>query len=387
MRGMLRSAAVLLFVATVVSAQGQTITFFLSSPASGLNVHGTSSAFGVRASGPGGSHLAVAPLAAGMNEPQLAPALIAAAAQAQIGLQHAQSSPSSGLFTIASVEGALPSRGCIVGTDDTAVTGLVGEITGGGTTKFFGGALPLANASAPTSGVVTIEVIGRSTTDGHVFGVTTQLQVTAGESAASLNLRIRNDLIAKGCTLFNITLPSFAAPNSFLHGIGVDRFVGQGSQAGHQFRVSKMFLARSGGAARALPLAIGLGWFPTGGFAEYGSGFAAAGKQPYVHGSGAFAPGTSHAVTVEFHHHEVGVLVGATGRAALPLPGGATLLLDPATVVATLPFTTNGHGRATATQATPNDPAVLGQTVHWQGFALHAGALAATSGLYVRIWQ
>jgi hypothetical protein len=384
----MRYLSAVLLLAAAAAAQGQTISFFYSGPSTGLTATGATSKFGVRAPGASGSHLASVPLAAGMNEPQLAPSLITTAAANQIGLQLAQYSPTDGQFTIATVEGAVPSRGCIVGSDDTGIVNFVGEIAGGGTTRFFGASFAKANAAAPTSGHVTIEVVGRSTTDGHLFGVTSQLHVAAGETPGALNLRIRNDLIAKGCSVFDITMPSFAAPNAFLHGLGVDRFVGlAGIQLGHEFRVSKVLLVRTYGAAIAIPLAIGLGWFPTGGFAEYGSGFAAAGKEPSVRGSGQYAPGSSYDVTLDFHHHEAGVLVGATGRGALALPGGATLLLDPATVVSTTPFVTNGQGRCTTNHAIPNNPAVLGQTVHWQGFAPHAGALAATSGLYVRVWQ
>ncbi|MBL8753907.1 MAG: hypothetical protein JNK15_11470 [Planctomycetes bacterium] len=377
---------VLLLGNSPVVAQGQSILFSFANPASGVNVHGTTATFGVRAGAIGGSHAAVVPLAAGMNEPQLAPSLIAACAQNQIGLAPSPSASNVAEFLLTGVEGALPARGCLFGTDDTGIAGFVGEITGGGTTRFFGAAFPKAATSAATNGVLTIEVVGRSTTDGHVFGVTSQLQIAAGETAAAINLRVRNDLIAKGCTVFDLAIPSFTNASATIAGFGVDRFDGlAGSQLGHQFRVSKIAAFRSGGA-RAVPAVIGLGWFPTGGFAEYGSGFAAAGREPYVRGSGDFAPGGCYDVTLEYHHHEVGMLVAATGRGALALPGGATLLLDPTTVVATTPFVTGPHGTAKATQQTPNDPAVIGQTVHWQGFAVHAGAVAATSGLYVRIW-
>jgi hypothetical protein len=381
------SCVSLLLAASTVAAQGQSIVFSFGGPASGQNVHGTTSGFGVRAGGAGGSHAVVVPLAAGMNEPQLAPTLIPAAAAQQIGLTLTASSPSVGAFTLASVDGASPSRGCLVGTDDTAITSLVGEIGGGGTSRFFGAAIPKASTAAPANGVLTVEVVGRSTTDGHLFGVTSQLQVAAGESAASLNQRLRTDLLAKGCSVFDIAMPSFTSATATIPGFGVDRFDGLvGSQVGHQFRVGKVFLGRSGGA-QALRGVIGLGWFPTGGFAEYGTGFAAVGPEPHASGSGDFAPGGAYDVTLAWGRPELGVLLGATARGATALPGGASLLLDPAAVVAAVPFATDAHGRAVVTRSTPATPATLGQTLHWQGIALRAGTLAATSGVYVRIWQ
>lgn len=376
-----------LFAATSAGAQGQTITFSFSAATSGQNVHGTPSSFGVRAGSLGGSHAAIVTMAAGMNEPQLAPSLIAAAAQNQIGLTLNAPSPTVGSFTLASVAGAPPARGCLFGTDDTGITSLVADITGGGTGRFFGAAFPKASTAAAATGVLTIEVVGRSTTDGHLFGVTSQLQVAAGESAASLNQRILADLTVKGCTVFDLAIPSFTSATATIPGFGVDRFDGLvGSQVGHQFRASKVFVARTGGA-QSVRGVIGLGWFPTGGFAEYGTGHAAVGRQPYVRGSGDFGPGGSYDVALHWGQGSAGVLLGATARGAVALPGGATLLLDPATVTTAVPFVTDPHGDVVVARQTPNDPAVLGHTLHWQGVAPRAGALATTSGLYVRIWQ
>ncbi|HEX5052517.1 MAG TPA: hypothetical protein VFZ65_12140 [Planctomycetota bacterium] len=371
-----------------LAAQAQGLTFNFHGVATGSNQHSAQSRFFVRAVSSEGNRAATVPLSAGMEEAQLAAPLVAEAAANQLGIVPIVAAGTVLGFRLATVDGAAPARGCLFGTDDTGITGFVAEIAGGPVARFHGCAFAKAGTNATAAGLFGIEVVGKSTTDGHVFGVFEQVAIAAGDSAAVVNDHIRAALVAGGCQVFDIAMPSSGSVLVLTQpGFGIDRFDGLiGSQVGHQFRVFKIVVTYSG-AALQMPRVVGLGWFPTGGFAEYGRGHSHLAPEPWVNGQGGFAPGESYDVGVHFARPTAGLLAIARERAGIALPGGASLLVDPATIVGLVPFLTGPSGNTVHHVDTPLDPMLVGQTLHYQGLGVGVGGLATTSGLYCRTWQ
>jgi hypothetical protein len=259
-------------------------------------------------------------------------------------------------------------------------------LAGEGSSRFLGCAIAKANATSPLAGAFQLQLFGKRTTDGQLFNLLLQVPIVAGEPAVALNQRIRTNLEAAGCTVFDIAIPSFSNPAVTAAGFGIDRYgISTGAFAGSYrvFGVVSLYSA----ATRAIPKVVGVGWFPTGGFAEYGRGHAASGLEPYARAEGGFAPGDSHDVVLEFGRATLGLCLVAAERAALPLGNGALLLVDPATLVDVVPCHAGPAGSWRRSVAIPPTAAVLGRTLHYQGHGINSTGWVATSGLYSRVWQ
>jgi hypothetical protein len=370
---------------TALAAQsGQDITFFFNGTATGFSRGLRPSGLGVRAGSIAGSHVASVQLPPGATENTLSPALVAAAAQQQIVLEPQTAQGLVIAWRVTSVGGLAPNRGFLFGTDDPGLTGLHAQLASlTAASRAQGCAFAKAQTGATEAGGIGITLVGPPVGGGSIAKIGFTVPVFAGDSAAAVNERVRETLVAEGCTVFDVALPAFGGSGT-LSGFGIDRFVDDGVQA----RVTLLHLEYFGGATGGTR-AAGIGWFPTGGFAEYGRGHAAVagGFEPYVRGEGGFAPGEVYDVVLEFGARTVGLLLVAGERAGTALPGGGTLLVDRATLAGVVPFRTDRSGTAAHRVEVPSDPAVIGQTLHYQAFGLGAAGASHTSGLYARVWQ